>query len=184
MLKLKLQYFGHLIRRADSSEKTLMLGKIEGRRRRGNRGWEGWMASSTQGAWIWANSFFFSNLTGPVYFCISYVYSLGIIWFPRWSTEIAPSWSGKIITTCLSCLTTVGPDKVCRKLTSRMYEEPKGGRRHQFTICLVTITWKNFRGAKRKNEDMICLANLPEILTLESSRMTGQRQPGKLTSLP
>ena len=35
MLKLKLQYFGHLIRRADSSEKTLMLGKIEGRRRRG-----------------------------------------------------------------------------------------------------------------------------------------------------
>ena len=35
MLKLKLQYFGHLMRRADSSEKTLMLGKIEGRRRRG-----------------------------------------------------------------------------------------------------------------------------------------------------
>ena len=33
MLKLKLQYFGHLLRRADSSEKTLMLGKIEGRRR-------------------------------------------------------------------------------------------------------------------------------------------------------
>ena len=35
MMKLKLQYFGHLIRRADSLEKTLMLGKIEGRRRRG-----------------------------------------------------------------------------------------------------------------------------------------------------
>ena len=35
MLKLKLQYFGHLIRRADSFEKTVMLGKIEGRRRRG-----------------------------------------------------------------------------------------------------------------------------------------------------
>ena len=35
MLKLKLQYFGHLMRRADSYEKTLMLGKIEGRRRRG-----------------------------------------------------------------------------------------------------------------------------------------------------
>ena len=35
MLKLKLQYFGHLIRRTDSFEKTLMLGKIEGRRRRG-----------------------------------------------------------------------------------------------------------------------------------------------------
>ena len=37
MLKLKLQYFGHLMRRADSLEKTLMLGKIEGRRRRGQK---------------------------------------------------------------------------------------------------------------------------------------------------
>ena len=37
MLKLKLQYFGHLMRRTDSSEKTLMLGKIEGRRRRGRQ---------------------------------------------------------------------------------------------------------------------------------------------------
>ena len=38
MLKLKLQYFGHLLRRTDSLEKTLMLGKIEGRRRRGRQG--------------------------------------------------------------------------------------------------------------------------------------------------
>ena len=37
MLKLKLQYFGHLMRRADALEKTLMLGKIEGRRRRGQQ---------------------------------------------------------------------------------------------------------------------------------------------------
>ena len=37
MLKLKLQYFGHLMRRADSFEKTLILGKIEGRRRRGQQ---------------------------------------------------------------------------------------------------------------------------------------------------
>ena len=37
MLKLKLQYFGHIMRRADSFEKTLMLGKIEGRRRRGQQ---------------------------------------------------------------------------------------------------------------------------------------------------
>ena len=37
MLKLKLQYFGHLMRRADSFEKTLMLGKIEGKRRRGGQ---------------------------------------------------------------------------------------------------------------------------------------------------
>ena len=37
MLKLKLQYFGHLMRRADSLEKTLMLGKMEGRRKRGRQ---------------------------------------------------------------------------------------------------------------------------------------------------
>ena len=49
MLKLKLQYFGHLIQRTDSLENTLMLGKIKGRRRR-VRGWNGWMALLTQWA--------------------------------------------------------------------------------------------------------------------------------------
>ena len=53
MLKLKCQYFGPLIQRADSLEKTLMLGKIEGRRR---RGWDGWMASLTQQTRVWASS--------------------------------------------------------------------------------------------------------------------------------
>ena len=42
MLKLKLQYFGHLMQRTDSLEKTLMLGKIEGRRRRGEDEMVGW----------------------------------------------------------------------------------------------------------------------------------------------
>ena len=55
MLKLKLQYFGHLMWRADSFEKTLMLGKIEGRRR-DDRGWDGWMASPTWWTWVWASS--------------------------------------------------------------------------------------------------------------------------------
>ena len=73
MLKLKLQYFGHLMWRTDSSEKTLMVGKIEGRRRKkkkkkkaggegDDREWDGWMASVTQwirvlinyGSWQWA----------------------------------------------------------------------------------------------------------------------------------
>ena len=56
MLKLKLQYFSHLMGRADSLEKTLMLGKIEGRRR---REWQRmrWLDGTTiQWAWIWANS--------------------------------------------------------------------------------------------------------------------------------
>ena len=56
MLKLKLQYFGNLMWRTDSLEKTLVLGKIEGRRRGNDRGWDGWMASPTQWAWVWASS--------------------------------------------------------------------------------------------------------------------------------
>ena len=52
MLKLKLQYFGHLMLRTDSMEKTLMLGKIEGGRRRDDWGWDGWMASPTHWTWV------------------------------------------------------------------------------------------------------------------------------------
>ena len=53
MLKLKLQYFSHLMRRTDSLDKTLMLEKIEGWRK---RGWVGWMASPTRWTWVWASS--------------------------------------------------------------------------------------------------------------------------------
>ena len=57
ILKLKLQYFGHLMGKANLLEKTLMLGKIEGRRKRGGgRRWDHWMASPTQWPWIWADS--------------------------------------------------------------------------------------------------------------------------------
>ena len=56
MLRLKLHYFGHLMQRVDSLEKTLMLGGIGGRRRRDDRGWDGWMASLTQWTWVWVNS--------------------------------------------------------------------------------------------------------------------------------
>ena len=74
MLKLKLQYFGHLMQRADSLEKTLMLGKIEGRRRRGQQRMR-WLESITNSmdmslttklvpcAWIFA--FVFSLLGKP-----------------------------------------------------------------------------------------------------------------------
>ena len=47
MLKLKLQYFGHLMLRADSLEKTQMLGKIESRRRRGQQRMMGWLDGNT-----------------------------------------------------------------------------------------------------------------------------------------
>ena len=56
MLKLKLQYFGHLMRRANSLEKTLVLGTIEGGRRRDDRGWDRWEASLTESTWVWVSS--------------------------------------------------------------------------------------------------------------------------------
>ena len=56
MLKLKLQYFGHVMWRADSFEKTLMLGEIEGRRRKGQQRIRCWMASPAQWTWVSVNS--------------------------------------------------------------------------------------------------------------------------------
>ena len=56
MLKLRLQHFGHLMWRPDSLEKTLMLGKVEGRRRRGWQRMRCWMASPTQWTWVRVNS--------------------------------------------------------------------------------------------------------------------------------
>ena len=56
MLRLKLQYFVHLMWRTDLLEKTQVLGKIEVKRRRDSRGWDGWMASLTPWTWVWASS--------------------------------------------------------------------------------------------------------------------------------
>ena len=58
MLKLKLHYFGHLMKRTDSLEKTLMLGMTEGRKRRGTTEDEmvGWHHRLTESTWVWASS--------------------------------------------------------------------------------------------------------------------------------
>ena len=55
-LMLKLQYFGHLMRRTDSLEKTLMLGKLKAGEEGDDRGWDSWMSLPTQWTWIWAGS--------------------------------------------------------------------------------------------------------------------------------
>ena len=56
MLKLKLQYFGHLIQSIDSFEKTLMLERLKAGGAGDDRGWDGWMASPTQWRCVWVNS--------------------------------------------------------------------------------------------------------------------------------
>ena len=54
--KLKLQYFGHLMRRADSLEKTWCWERLKLGGEGDDRGWDGWMASLTQWRWVWVNS--------------------------------------------------------------------------------------------------------------------------------
>ena len=56
MLKLKLQYFGHLMWRADSLQKALMLGRLKAGGEGDDRGWDGWMASLSQWTSVWASS--------------------------------------------------------------------------------------------------------------------------------
>ena len=56
MLKLKLRYFSHLMQRADSFEKTVMLEGLRAGGEGDDRGWHGWMGSLTQWTWIWVNS--------------------------------------------------------------------------------------------------------------------------------
>ena len=56
MLKLKLQYFGHLMRRAYSLKRPWCLARFEAGGEGDNRGWDGWMASPTQWTWVWADS--------------------------------------------------------------------------------------------------------------------------------
>ena len=84
MLRLKLQYFGHLMQRVDSLEKTLILGGIGGRRKGDDRGWDGWMASLTRWTWVWVDSRSWWWTGRP-----------GVLWFMRsqrvrhdWVTEL------------------------------------------------------------------------------------------------
>ena len=55
MLKLKLQYFGHLMRRANSSERPWCWQRLKAGGERDNRGWDGWMASLTRWTWVWVH---------------------------------------------------------------------------------------------------------------------------------
>ena len=80
MLKLKLQYFAHVMWRADSLEKTLMLGKIGGRGEGDNRGWDGWMASPNQWTWVRVDSRSWWWTERP-----------GVLWFME-SQRVGHSW--------------------------------------------------------------------------------------------
>ena len=97
MLRLKLQYFGHLMWRVDSLEKTLMLGEIWDRRIRGRQRWDGWMASPAQCTCFWVNSGSWWWTRRP-----------GVLWFMgsqrvghNWGTEL--NWTESFLTVAVLC---------------------------------------------------------------------------------
>ena len=84
MLKLKLQYFGHLMQRVDLLEKTLMLGGMGAGGEGDDRGWDGWMTSLTQWTWVWVNSgsWWWTGRPGVLWFMESQIVG------HDWATEL------------------------------------------------------------------------------------------------
>ena len=90
MLKLKLQYFGHMMQRAVSFEKTLMLGRLRAGGEGDDRGWDSWMALLTQWTWVWVDSGNWWWMGRP-----------GVLWFMgsqrvryEWATEL--NWTKRL----------------------------------------------------------------------------------------
>ena len=94
MLKLKLQYFGHLMRRIDSLEKTLMLGGIGGRRRRGRQRMR-WLDSiTTRWTWVWVNSRWWTGRPAVLRFMglqrVGHDWATELNWKNSWSSVSPP----------------------------------------------------------------------------------------------
>ena len=110
MLKLKLQYFGHLMRRADSLEKTWCWEGVGEGGEGNNKGWEGWMASLTPRRWVWVNSgsWWWTGRPGVLRFMGSQ--RVG----HDWATELNwTEWNGSSLRSefCLFCTMTPGHKK-------------------------------------------------------------------------
>ena len=121
MLKLKLQYFGHLMRRVDSLEKTLILGGIGAGGEGDDRGWDGWMASLTWWTWVWVNAGSWWWTGRP-----------GVLWFMGlqrvghdWATEL--NWTElRLQMEASHMATTWWIDKVCLSTQWLLSIKPNG----------------------------------------------------------
>ena len=93
MLKLNFQYFGQLMWRTGTLEKTLLLGKIEGRKREVDRGWDGWMESPTRWTWVCPSSRSWWRTVSPGVLQSMELQGVG----HYWANEL--NWTGNITNT-------------------------------------------------------------------------------------
>ena len=97
MLTLKLQYFGHLMRRADSRKRPWFWERLRAGGEEGNRGWDGWMASPTQWTWVQAKSRRWWRTGKP-----GVLQSMGSRSRHNWVTELTWMTDPPVLSTCLN----------------------------------------------------------------------------------
>ena len=95
MLKLKLQYFGHLMRRTDSLERPWCWERLKAGGERDDRGWDGWMASPTQLTWVWASSGKWWR-TRKAWHAIGHGITKRETWLSNWTVTRDSLWSSLI----------------------------------------------------------------------------------------
>ena len=106
MLKLKLQYFGHLMWRADSFEKTLCWERLKVGGEGDNRGWDGWMASPTQWAWVWedSGSWWWTGRPGVLWFMglqrVGHDWVTELNW-STWEAQVKGQWKSNSLETLI-----------------------------------------------------------------------------------
>ena len=152
MLKLKLQYFGHLMQRVDLFEKTLMLGRLRAGGEGDDRGRDGWMASATWWTWVWVDFRSWWWIGRP-----------GVLWFVRlqrvghnWATELILNWLFVFVCVCSvvqSCLTLSSPMDINTAGSSAhgVFQErildwvaifySRGSPQHSDRNCVSCVSW-------------------------------------------
>ena len=103
MLKLKLQYFGHLMRRVDSLERLWCWEGLEAGEEGDDRGWDGWMASLTRWTWIWVNSgsWWWAGRPGMLRFMglqrVEHDWATELNWTEHWTAGLPVSFNPEIL---------------------------------------------------------------------------------------
>ena len=132
MLKLKLQYFGHLMWRADLLERPWCWERLKAKGEGEDRGWDSWMASLTQQAWVWANSGRQWSTRKP-----SYGEAKSWTWLSNWTTTT--------VKTCMTsgglCMTSGGLWLFKPKWEEDWQVETEGLPWRQVYLSLILKTW-------------------------------------------